>query len=77
MKAIGICIFIIGIVLTIISSIRFLESREKSKNMIPDEVKEEPVPVYASPWTGIFFMSVGGSILILTKKKIRVDADAE
>jgi len=61
--------------MTIISSIHFIQSRQKTKTVFPEVVKEEPVPVYSSPWTGIFFIMVGGSILILTKKKLKSDAE--
>jgi len=73
MKLTGICILIIGIVMSIISGLRFMESRQISKKDLPEVVTEEPAPVYSSPWTGIFFIAVGGSILILTKKKLKVD----
>ncbi len=70
MKKTGVVILIIGILMTMITSIKFIAMKNNTDPVLNEFVIEENSPVYWSPLAGLLFISVGGAILILTRKKL-------
>ena len=69
MKTIAIVVLALGILMTVITGFNVV-TKKKVVDIGPLEVnKEEKTPVYWSPWTGIFLIAVGASLVIYTQKK--------
>jgi len=68
MKTFGIVVLALGLILCLMSGIRVITHKKVVDLGKVEIVKEETTPVYWSPWTGLIFIAVGGSILIFTRK---------
>ena len=69
MKAFAIVILVLGILMTVITGFNVV-TREKVVDVGPVEIsKEEKTPIYWSPWTGIFLIAIGASLVIYTQKR--------
>jgi hypothetical protein len=69
MKTFAIVVLSLGILMTVITGFNVV-TKEKVVDIGPVEInKEENNPVYWSPWTGIFLIAVGASLVVYTQKK--------
>ena len=69
MKTLAIVILALGILMTVITGFNVV-THKKVVDIGPVEInKEEKTPIYWSPWTGIFLIAVGASLVIYTQKR--------
>jgi LPXTG-motif cell wall-anchored protein len=70
MKATGITLIIIGLLLTIFTGFGFFTKKEVADLGKIEIKKEEPHRVNWSPWVGVGLIVIGGVILLTRKKGI-------
>jgi len=69
MKTLGMILVVVGILMTLITGIKFI-NHKKVADIGPISIeKKETTPIYWSPVTGILLAGIGGTILLLSRNK--------
>jgi len=69
MKTLGMILVIVGLMMTLVTGIKFINHKKVAEIGSLSIEKKETTPIYWSPVTGILLAGIGGTILLLSRNK--------